>query len=135
MIAAEQEMALRAKQRVLAIGPWLPQESLARYAQISTLHMTTQLKIWKDSRKIYSLLHEGTELFPRYAFSTLFQPVYELEPILMAFEGKKTNLAIACWFAGNNGYLGGKRPLDILETNPEDVLSAANDELAGITHG
>lgn len=85
---------------------------------------------------LFSVDHEGIELFPAYAFTDdQLQPLSGLQAILTLFAGKKDDWGVAYWFASANGYLGGKPPQDVLRTNPEEVLLAVKDELAGVTHG
>jgi len=95
-----------------------------------------QLGVWKETKMIFSVLHERVELFPAYAFTDdKLQPCAGLQVILTLFDGKKNDWGAAYWFAGANGFLGGKRPQDVLRINPDEVLLAAEDELAGVTHG
>lgn len=85
---------------------------------------------------IFSVVHDGVELFPPYVFTdSKPQPLAGLQAVLIMFAGKKDGWGMAYWFASANGYLGGKRPHDVLLTNPEAVLLAAKDELARVTHG
>jgi hypothetical protein len=42
---------------------------------------------------------------------------------------------MAYWFLSDNGFLGGKRPQDLLASAPERVIVAAMDEVEGIAHG
>lgn len=51
------------------------------------------------------------------------------------FGATKSEWGLACWLSGVNGFLGGRRPVDLLATDPELVLSAARDEMAGVQHG
>lgn len=92
---------------------------------------------WKSANKIFSVSYLSEELFPIYAIDKVngFKPQKGLKPVLEVFAGEKDSWGIAYWFAGANGYLGGKRPLDLLASNPDLVLQAAIDELKGVTHG
>ena len=38
-------------------------------------------------------------------------------------------------FQSVNGFLGGKRPQDLLATDPDRVIAAARDEVLGVLHG
>jgi hypothetical protein len=45
--------------------------------------------------------------------------------------GKDTSdWGIALWFASANGWLDGKRPVDLLEDDPKEVIQAAEHEAA-----
>lgn len=132
----EQQMILTAKQKVLSATNWSTQAELARLTDVSAPDLDVQLHEWKETKMLFSVHHEGVELFPAYAFTDdKLQPLAELQAILTLFAGKKDDWGVAYWFAGANGYLGGKNPQDVLQTKPEKVLLAAKDELAGVTHG
>lgn len=126
----------RAKQKVISSTSWFTQAELARLTDAPPPDLEIQLRAWRETKMIFSVLHEGTELFPAYAFSIdKLQPIAGLQAVLMLFAGKRNEWGAAYWFAGANGYLGGKRPQDVLRTNPGEVLLAAHDALTGVTHG
>lgn len=132
----ERQIIVRAKQKVLSAASWYAQAELARLTSISSPDLEADLLRWKNENMIFSVSHKRVELFPAYAFSDdMLKPLAGLQAILMRFAGKKNNWGAAYWFAGANGYLGGRRPQDVLRTDPENVLLAAEDELAGVTHG
>jgi len=49
--------------------------------------------------------------------------------------GHKDGWGMAYWFQSVNGFLGGKRPQDLLATDPDRVIAAARDEVLGVLHG
>ena len=49
--------------------------------------------------------------------------------------GHKDGWGMAYWFQSVNGFLGGKRPQDLLATDPDRVIAAARDEVQGVLHG
>ena len=57
-----------------------------------------------------------------------------LKKIIDLFKGHKEGWGLAYWLASDNSFLGGKRPLELLKTAPEQVLAAAHDELESIAH-
>lgn len=135
-LAIEKQMIVRAKQKVLSATSWFTQAELAGAISVSSPYLDAELRAWKETKMIFSVVHEGVELFPAYAFADIKpQPLPALRAILILFDGKKNDWGAAYWFAGANGYLGGKRPQNVLQTDPEAVLLAAKDELAGVTHG
>lgn len=135
-MATESEMIERAKQKVLTSTTWFSPAELAKFVDVPSADMEIQLSAWKKSGMLFSVLHEGVVLFPSYVFDgNKRKPIEGLHPILALFANKKNDWGLAYWFAGANGYLGGKRPQDMLPVDPGRVLLAALDELAGVTHG
>lgn len=118
-------------------------EIFAHEAQLSTLagfsstNPSAQPNKWKAKRMIFAINNKGTDYFPVYALDPEknHRPLKILTNILQVFSEKKDGWGAAYWFASVNGFLGGKRPQDILHSNPEAVLAAAKNEVTGIPHG
>lgn len=79
----------------------------------------------------------GVDYFPGYALavSADCRPAKDLARVLAAFRGKKDDWGLAYWFASANSFLGGERPQDLLMRDPDRVVAAAEDEVAGLLHG
>jgi hypothetical protein len=45
--------------------------------------------------------------------------------ILAALKGQVRGWELLLWFTGSNGYLDGARPVDLLESDPDQVVAAA----------
>ena len=58
-----------------------------------------------------------------------------LAPVLARFGDALDEWDIATWFASVNSFLGGRTPMDLLRSQPGQVLAAAEDEIAGVQHG
>lgn len=135
-IDRDRQMIDRAKQMALAATSWFTQAELANSANKLPSEIEPYLLEWKSSGMIFSVLHEGAELFPSYAFDhDELRPVEELKPILSLFANKKDDWGVAYWFASLNGYLGGMCPQEMLQVDPKRVFKAAENEIAGIIHG
>lgn len=136
-MSREKQMVAKAKEKVLASTEWLDIEKIANLSGKSEQELRMQLHLWKINKKIFSVRNNDVELFPSYAFdrSNQWSPRESLSLIIKSFEARKSDWAIAIWLAGANGFLGGKRPQDILVQNVEVLQAAIIDELKGITHG
>lgn len=55
--------------------------------------------------------------------------------MIQAFDSKKDGWGLAYWFRSDNSFLGGKRPQDLLASDPERVIAAAEDEVQEVAHG
>jgi hypothetical protein len=86
---------------------------------------------------LFAVRHRGVDYFPGYALdpSTDYRPARGLAKVLAAFRGRKDDWGLAYWFASVNSFLGGKRPQELLIYEPERVVAAAEDEVAGVLHG
>jgi hypothetical protein len=129
----EQQMLKIAKEAILDSGDFL---SLDQTAQQLGL-LPSDVNKWKAEGQIFSIQHAGCSLFPKYAFhnNVEHKPVPSFEVILEVMRPKKDGWGNAFWFASSNGFLGGRRPQEMLYSGADKVLLAAIDEVSGITHG
>lgn len=136
ILIREARMVATARQAVIKSTQWLTAEQLSTLAGFSRTNPSAQPNKWKAKKMIFAIHNKGTDYFPVYALDPQnHRPLKILSKILDAFNCKKDGWGVAYWFASGNGFLGGKRPQDILQSNPEGVLAAAFDEVAGVTHG
>lgn len=132
----EARMLAQAKTEILQSYDWLTASEISTLALRSGNH-SLQPNKWKEAGKIFALRHEGVDYFPIYGLDPEqgFQPIPELESVIATLTTMKEGWAMAFWFASSNSYLGGKCPKELLSVDPSGVLSAAKEEVAGVTHG
>lgn len=132
----EAGMAANARKAVLEGGDWLTAAEVAEVAGFSGTNPSAQPNRWKKEGQIFAVRHRGVDYFPGYALDPAsgYRPVKALGKVLAAFGRKKDAWGLAYWFASVNSYLGGKRPQDLLADQPDRVLAAAADEIAGVLH-
>ncbi len=133
----EAAMLVRARKAVLESGDWLTAADIAQLAGLSTRNPSAQPNKWKKQGQIFAIHHGGVDYFPGYGLDrdTGFRPVKALARIIKPFDGHKDGWGMAYWFRSDNSFLGGKRPQDLLASEPERVVEAAMDEVQEITHG
>ncbi|RYY02172.1 MAG: hypothetical protein EOO53_14145 [Gammaproteobacteria bacterium] len=130
-------MIATAQMKVMRSTQWMTHAHIVAMAQIPLSAVIENIKKWRASNDIFSIIYQREELFPLYAFDKKngYHPFVGLKPVLKMFLEKKDAWGIAYWFASANGYLGGNYPQTVLQIEPEKVLRAAKDELEGISHG
>ncbi|MDO4683075.1 MAG: hypothetical protein Q4B17_09860 [Lautropia sp.] len=133
----EAGMLVSARKAVLASGDWLSAAELAQLAGLSPRNPSAQPNKWKKQGQIFAIHHNGTDYFPGYGLDPEhnFRPCKGLADILAVLAPHKDGWGMAYWFMSVNSFLGGKRPQDLLRTDPARVLAAAEDEVMGIVHG
>ena len=136
-LLVEAGMKAEARRAVLESGDWLTAANVAQIAGLSAINPSAQPNKWKKEGQIFALRHKGVDYFPAYALdpSRDYRPVKGLSKVLAVFRDKKDDWGVAYWFASVNSFLGGRRPQDLLVEQPERVLAAAEDEVAGVLHG
>lgn len=133
----EAAMLVQARTAVLESGDWLTAADVAQLAGLSPRNPSSQPNKWKKQGLIFAIHHNGVDYFPGYGLDpdAGFRPVKALAQIISAFAGHKDSWGMAYWFLSDNSFLGGKRPQDILATQPGRVIEAARDEAQAVSHG
>lgn len=134
---AQARMLVDAKSKILESGDFLPAGKIAKLAGYSEKNPSAQPNKWKKDGAIFAIQHKGVDYFPLYALNPEenFRPYKALPEILRIFGETKTGWGTAFWFAGLNSFLDDRRPQDLLASNPDLVIAAAQDEAEGVRHG
>ncbi len=87
---------------------------------------------WLAARRIFTVNHRGSRLYPGFQFGTDGQPRPVIASVLEVFEpygldGWET----ALWFTTSSGWLDDKRPVDLLTRQPEQIVDAAQHTFDG----
>lgn len=137
-IQREAAMIADARSAVLESAEWLTAAQIAELAGFSESNVNAQPSRWKRERRIFAIKPPAkVELFPAYGLDQKsgFRPLPAMREVLSAFGRHREAWGIAEWFASVNSFLGNKRPQDLLRDEPDAVIAAARDEVAGVTHG
>jgi len=127
----EGRMRANAIRQVIEGGTWLTALQIAAEGGFSPSNPAEPASRWKREGKIFSIPFKGQDLYAAYQFDDDLRPRPVVAKVLKLFRQKKDPWKIAAWFAAENGWLGGVRPLDCLE-DPGRVTDAAEHELSGI---
>lgn len=80
---------------------------------------------WKQEGRIFSVSYEGATLYPAFQFDRDGQPLPVIARIIGALGGKGNEWQLALWCISFNGWLRDRRPVDLLESEPQAVEEAA----------
>lgn len=83
----------------------------------------------KGGVMFYVMWHKKP-LFPKYQFDAEGRPRPIIEKILHLLTTYRSSWDIALWCSAANGWLSGRRPEELLETEPASVLRAAEQDVA-----
>jgi len=101
-------------------GVWLSAETLSHAGD------------WKSQGRIFSVILDGKEYFPRYEFNALFQPLPVIRDILNAFGAVDDPWKIAVWMHFPNGWITEPRPEGPKPVAPKDALDRPEDILKAL---
>jgi hypothetical protein len=79
---------------------------------------------WAREGKIFSVKFEGKTWFPRFQFQD-GSPIPPVADIIKAFPKHSTGWDLAFFFTNPNSYIAGRKPIEILRSDPERVVSLA----------
>ena len=130
---AQRREALNAQ--IFADSSWLQAKELSEKAGFTSANPSAGPNRWKQAGKIFAVQHNGKDYFPDYLLDEGYRPLPIVKKIISLFGDKKTAWGLAIWFGFANSWLGGEKPKDLLTTQPERVLAAAQAEMEGGIHG
>lgn len=87
---------------------------------------------WKQEGRIFGVSVQGETRFPAFQFDSEGRPLGVVAEVIKALSKSQTEWQLALWFTRANGWLGGRRAVDLLESDPEAVKEAAWQEGAGL---
>ncbi|SAL51219.1 hypothetical protein AWB72_05413 [Caballeronia concitans] len=128
------EMEKRVVDAVLNNTKWLTAEMIGRRDDSNASSVLDATRRWKKAGKIFSIERAGQTLYPLYVFDELGNPIPEVAKVLKIFKGYRP-FRVASWFESTNALLRGKRPRELLGSDPAAVVEAARDHVVGPVHG
>lgn len=89
---------------------------------------------WLQAMSVFAIEHEGRRLVPFYAFDPSGEPYSVLAQVIDILAGYKP-FRLASWFESTSSMLGGRRPRELLASDPQAVIAAARFHTEGPLHG
>ncbi|HYG61475.1 MAG TPA: phasin family protein [Thermoanaerobaculia bacterium] len=87
---------------------------------------------WKQEGRIFSVPYQGGTYFPGFQFDAQGRPrPVVAEVIAVLGPPVSTEWELALWFMGRHGSVGDRRPVDLLDSEPDAVIQAARYEAEG----
>jgi len=89
---------------------------------------------WKQEGRIFSVTHHGATYYPGFQFDAEGRPLPVIAEVIRKLGAKSSEWELALWFTFRTGWLDGRRPVDLLESEPEEVAAAAESEAADLVY-
>ena len=112
---------------------WLTAAQIVQLAGLGSANPSGTVNRWKQRGKVFAVAHHGQDHYPRYLLDDSFRPLPAAEQVLEALPGFSPD-RLASWFESRNGLLGGKRPRELLGTEPQSVIEAARRTIDAEQH-
>jgi hypothetical protein len=122
--------------RVLNEFGFVTAEQLADANQSRASNRNALADNWKKRHQVFAVRHRdesgrAREVFPLFQFED-HKPIKAVQAVIEAFGEHKASWKLALWFTSNNGWLPGQaRPVDLLASDPEALVQAAQRDASG----
>jgi len=83
---------------------------------------------WKGQKKLFAVPFGGHDRYPAFQFKD-GRPQPVVGRVLARLGGRLSPWQTAFWFVAENGWLAGRRPVDLLDADPDAVVEAAGHEV------
>ncbi|MDM0001253.1 hypothetical protein QTI24_21785 [Variovorax sp. J22P240] len=133
-LARRVELEQRAIEAVMAGTQWLTAAEIGRLVNPKVVNARSIVNRWQASGRIFGIDHRGEKLYPAYVLDATWRPLPAVKEILAMLTGFSP-FRIASWFESTSSALGGRRPRQAIERDPDAVLAAAKSLRAGAIHG
>ena len=124
--------AMQEEMRRVVLGEMRTAGQLATLAGCGANEIQCDLDQWAADGRIVSVRHEGEDYFSLFALNPAegyrpYPAVADVIRILRRILDRESSWGLAWWFSGLNSFLDGQRPADLLASDPEWVVEAAQD--------
>lgn len=136
--SAAAQQALRnaeARQELLNEFGVLDSEQVARLAGSAAKNRSATVSRYLAGGQVFAIEHRGGRYYPAFQFDPDGRPRPVIAQVLAALQPFGLNgWEIALWFTTASGWLGDRRPVDLLDDDPDEIVAAAShtvDAVAG----
>lgn len=118
---------LATMKEILEKNDWLTSEDINRLQTRPPQNKSLPANVWKRRGRIFSVLYDGKEYFPRYQFDAMYQPLPIIRDILKAFGKCPDNWSLAAWFHFPNGWIAKEVGNEAVPIAPKEALGRSTD--------
>jgi hypothetical protein len=120
----------RARSELLEEFPALTSSEVADAAGSKAANRASLANRWREERKVFAIRVGEQLLYPAFQFDDDSRPLDVMGGVLEYLgAGELSDWQTALWFASPTGWLGGRRPVDVLREEPDAVVEAAQREV------
>ena len=112
----------------------LSSAEVAKLAGSTASNRAATANRWANQRKVFTVEVDGAQRFPGFQFGENGRPLPVIADVLTAAGDRLSGWELALWFTGSSAWLGGERPVDVIDSDPEMVVEAVRqvaEELLG----
>jgi hypothetical protein len=136
--SAAAQQALRnaeARQELLDEFGVLGSKEVARLAGSTAKNRSATVSRYLATDQVFAIEHRGSRYYPAFQFDANGRPRPVIGQVLLALQPYGLDgWEIALWFTTASGWLNDRRPVDLLDEDPAEIVAAAGhtvDAVAG----
>ena len=122
------DLQAKALERIYKGTEWLTAAEIGKLGDHGKANLSAAAHRWKEQGMIFALRRSNCFMYPRYEFADDYKPLPVIREILSEFDGASA-VRIASWFESTSSFLNGRRPREIVASNPDLVVQAAKDAI------
>lgn len=115
---------LHTVKKILSETEWLTSDQINALQPKPPENQSQPASDWKRRGRIFSVSHNGKDLFPRYEFDAAYQPLPVIKEILTAFGEVADCWTLAAWFHFPNSWLTKNVGKRLVPVAPKDALDS-----------
>lgn len=123
------QQALRnaeARQELLDEFGVLDSKEVARLAGSTAKNRSATVSRYLATGQIFAIEHRGSRYYPAFQFDTNGRPRPVISQVLLALQPYGLDgWEVALWFTTASGWLDDRRPVDLLDEDPAEIVTAA----------
>ena len=118
-----------ARRRFLEEFGALTSSNVADLAESTAANRSALANRWRKEGRLFAVTLHDTLYYPAFQFGEHGRPLPVIAQVLNALEAQELGeWEVALWFAKRTGWLGDRRPIDLLQDEPDAVVEAARRE-------
>ncbi len=121
---AQIHQQVEARNAFLDAVPMLTSAMIGDWGGSAAKNASAMASRWKSARRIFAVSSGRTDLYPAFQFDEDGKPRPAIAEVLRQFVGE-SEWANALWWTAPSGWLGGRQPFRVLDTDPDAVIDAA----------
>lgn len=129
-----EKLQKRTVDAVLNGASWVTSKEVGTRADSNAANKHALASRLLKERRVFAIERAGRKEFPDYAFDPLGNPIPAMREVLGILAGY-SSFRLASWFESKSSRLGGRRPREVLVTDPQAVIAAARGHMLGPVHG
>lgn len=112
------------RQQFMRSNPFWTSAQVAAESTSTARNRAAIASRWLREKKIFAIRYEGQQCFPRFQFQDGV-PSPAIAQVIKIFPEHATGWDLAYFFATPNPNIGGRKPIELLKSNPSRVVSLA----------